>query len=424
MKKIIALIAVAIMALMGTCALSEDVKGAFEDGNYVIRIPAKDDGWEADDMSQDDSVVKLVSAETADGVFTAAYAPVSDGEMTISVKHMDGIACDEAHTFDLKVTDNTIESVGGSYTAAPAEEDLDAVISGEWQINDNIMAGMTIEKNPGTGWALQIATAYPDVHVLRANMFYDCELDEFVYADGAFYESEITNSPEVVIGDEVASDVYGTITLAPQADGTIHLVWYNALSPEETAEFYRPEGYEGSVAPQFDGLDITNATCPVSFNRDDLKDGVLANVHIFTEDTYDIVDVAQMKIGDSFEAEGKTVTIDSLETDEFGNININGGFEKEGGYTLTTDEDTNGWTTTSWDDFCTYTERDTVDLTLAENVIFNDSWDTEADPVTAEGIEAVAKAIMESENDSFYEHNTELVIEDGKVIEFNRHYVP
>ena len=31
MKKIIALIAVAIMALMGTCALSEDVKGAFED---------------------------------------------------------------------------------------------------------------------------------------------------------------------------------------------------------------------------------------------------------------------------------------------------------------------------------------------------------------------------------------------------------
>ena len=131
-----------------------------------------------------------------------------------------------------------------------------------------------------------------------------------------------------------------------------------------------------------------------------------------------------MKIGDSFEAEGKTVTIESLGTDEFGNININGGFEKEGGYTLTTDEDTNGWTTTSWDDFCTYTERDTVDLTLAENVIFNDSWDTEADPVTAEGIEAVAKAIMESENDSFYEHNTELVIEDGKVIEFNRHYVP
>ena len=49
---------------------------------------------------------------------------------------------------------------------------------------------------------------------------------------------------------------------------------------------------------------------------------------------------------------------------------------------------------------------------------------TEADPVTAEGIEAVAKAIMKSENDSFYDHNTELVIEDGKVIEFNRHYVP
>ena len=179
-----------------------------------------------------------------------------------------------------------------------------------------------------------------------------------------------------------------------------------------------------TIAPQFDVLDTAEGTYPVSFDRSDLKDGVLNNVHIYTEDTYDIVDVAKMAVGDTFEAEGNTITIESLETDEYGHININGGMEVEGGYTLTTEEDTNGWTTLIWDDFCTYTERATISLELADNVTLNDSWDIDGDPVTAEGIEAVTTAIMGSENDSFYEHNTELVIEGGKVVEINRHYVP
>ena len=178
------------------------------------------------------------------------------------------------------------------------------------------------------------------------------------------------------------------------------------------------------IAPQFDRLDTTEGTYSAAFDRNDLKDGVLNNVRIFTEDVYDIVDVAQMAVGDTFETEGKAVTISSLETDEYGDILINGGFEEEGGYTLTTHEDTNGWTTTSWDDFCTYTQRDTVNLELAENVAFNDSWDIEKEPVTANGIEAVSNAIMASENRDFYEHNTELVIEGGKVVEINRQYVP
>ena len=179
-----------------------------------------------------------------------------------------------------------------------------------------------------------------------------------------------------------------------------------------------------TIAPQFEGLDTTDGTYSVAFDRDDLKDGTLSNVRIFTEDVYDIVEVAQMKVGDTFEAEGNTITIESLETDEYGDILINGGFEEEGGYTLTTHEDTNGLTTTGWDDFCTYTERDTVTLELAENVTFNDSWDIEKEPVTAEGIEAVTNAILTSENGDFYEHNAKLVIEDGKVVEINRRYVP
>ena len=186
-----------------------------------------------------------------------------------------------------------------------------------------------------------------------------------------------------------------------------------------------------TIAPQFTELNTTDASLPAAFNRDDLKDGVLNNVHLYTEDIYDIADVSKMAVGDTFEAEGKTITIETIEQNKFGDIDINGGFEAENGYTLTNPEDTNGWTTTGYDDFCTYTERGPVSLDLAENVTFTDKWDLDLaaievgrEPLTVTGIEAVTKAITESENDSFNERNTELVIENGKVVEITRTYNP
>lgn len=98
---------------------------------------------------------------------------------------------------------------------------------------------------------------------------------------------------------------------------------------------------------------------------------------------------------------------------------------------LTTEEDTNGWITTGYNDFGTYTERVTVSLELAENVTFTDGYFLDAaaleagqKPLIVTGIEAVAKAIMDSESDSFNELNTELVIENGKVVDIARCYNP
>ena len=186
-----------------------------------------------------------------------------------------------------------------------------------------------------------------------------------------------------------------------------------------------------TLAPQFTELNTTEATYPVAFNRDNLKDGTLTDAHLFTEDIYDIAEVDKLAVGDTFEAEGKSITVETIEKDEFGHINLNGGFEAENGYTLTTAEDTNGWTTLLWDDFCTHTDRGAVSLELAEDVTFTDAWfldlaaiEAGREAITATGIEAVTKAIQESENDSFYELNTEIVLKDGKVTEINRHYVP
>ena len=181
-----------------------------------------------------------------------------------------------------------------------------------------------------------------------------------------------------------------------------------------------------NLAPMFESLNTTDASHPVSFKRENLKDGVLNDVEIYSMDLYDPAAVEKLAVGDTFTGEGREVTVETLETDEFGQIVINGGYLEDNGFTLTKldEEYGDGWRTTTDDDFATYTLRDTLSLTLDENVTFEDTWDIDGEPVNATGIEAVTNAIMTSENDRFHELSTELRLEDGKVVEIIRSYVP
>lgn len=247
---------------------------------------------------------------------------------------------------------------------------------------------------------------------------YDEGAQALTFTDGIRFDSTYNEDTADYDRDILATGLTATFTLS---EGT--------LTCEDSEGLFtgvilrRLDEAENLVAPGFTALDLNDATYSVAFDRADLQNGVLSNVRIYTEDVYDIVAVSNMAVGDSFEAEGKMVTIESLNTNEYGDIEINGGYEA-GGYTLTTHEDTNGWTTTGDDDFCTYTRRATVDLTLSENVHLTDSWDIDGETVEATGIEAVTQAIMTSRNENFYEENTKIVIENGKVTEINRYYVP
>jgi hypothetical protein len=162
---------------------------------------------------------------------------------------MDGNVCDKAYSWDVRVVDGAARDiVAHPELVAPDEATLTPMIAGEWQINDNIMAGMTITKNEGKGWALQIATAYPGVYVFQADLFYDCELDTFVYTGGKVYKSEITNTPKVVLGELLNEDAGGSLRIVKTDDGETRLVWHNELSPEEDAQFYRLEDIDEPMA--------------------------------------------------------------------------------------------------------------------------------------------------------------------------------
>lgn len=250
MKKIIAMLMVAALALMG-CAFAETaqdenaINALIDEGSFVVQIPVaeNDEGWVADDMAQDDTVLKLYDADVIENTFVARYDPAGDGDMGVTVRHMDGDVCDRFVYWAVTVKDGAVQTfVEKARGEAPDEKALDAIVSGEWQINDNIMAGMTIAKNEGKGWSMQIATAYPSVNVFQADLFYDCELDQFVYTGGRVYQSEITNSPEVVLGEQIKDDASGSIQVVEDENGGVRLRWHNDLSPEEDALFYRPEG--------------------------------------------------------------------------------------------------------------------------------------------------------------------------------------
>lgn len=202
-----------------------------------------------------------------------------------------------------------------------------------------------------------------------------------------------------------------------------------------------------TIAPVKETVDLKNGTYPASFDRSDFKKDELRHVTLYTVDIYDIVDISKMAVGDSIVIDGQTIEITSIDHNEYGDILINrpadadtdddnddddddeepvDGYNdgSDDGYLLTTDEDTNGWRVAGDDDFPTYTDHGEVTLKLDKDVVFNDAWDIDSDPVTVKGAKEVEKAIKKSENDYFSCYNTEIVIENGKVIQIDRRYTP
>ena len=198
------------------------------EGSYVIQIDVADGdtGWTADDMSQDDTVVKLYDADVIEDTFVARYDPVGDGDVTVGVRHFTGIACDEVHTFDLHVENGAVtESTGGSYTASPDEAEMDPFLSGEWTESGTRFTQMTISKNAERGWDVEIASPLTHgAYVFKATIYYDCELDSFVYDKGMFWDVPVTEEPNPELGEAKITGTSGSIAMAGDEKG-ITLTW-------------------------------------------------------------------------------------------------------------------------------------------------------------------------------------------------------
>lgn len=256
MKKLTTWMLALALLLCGVSALAElsndgvtTIDTLIEEGSFIIQIPAEDgvSAWIADDMAQDDSVVKLYDADTIEDTFVVRYDPVGDGDVTVGVRHYTGIACDELLTWDLHVEDGAVQEVtGGSHAAAASDDDLEPGLCGEWLEQDTQFTQMTIERNEEHGFDVEaISPATHGAYIFKTTIYYDCDLDALVYDKGKFWDVPITDSEEdAELGEAVVAGATGAFTLGGDSIDDVTLTWYNDQSPEEQVVFVRAEAFD------------------------------------------------------------------------------------------------------------------------------------------------------------------------------------
>jgi len=187
-----------------------------------------------------------------------------------------------------------------------------------------------------------------------------------------------------------------------------------------------------AIHPMDNAPDLNNGTYPAAFKQDQLADGTVKEMHIYTIDRYAKDDIANVAVGDTLFIEGKEVAITAVEWQDKETVLINGGYDN-GGYTIEwydPDPDFeepnifNAWMSVADNDYHTFTEYGVGDYEMDPAITFVDSWDIDAKPVTVTGAEEVAKAIAAADGPSFFEYNTEVTLKDGRIVEIHRDFIP
>ena len=152
-------------------------------------------------------------------------------------------------------------------------------------------------------------------------------------------------------------------------------------------------------------------------------DGLMIEAGIYTMDTYDIVDISQMAKGDVIYVYGQLFPVDTIEKNDLGLININGGLEN-GGTALIAEEESNCFVFTGMDVQRSYTRQGMTTLAAADNIKVIDNYD---DPDV--GKEYTGSDVVPALKEMTAEFpltcdNCSIRVENGKIVEVHRIFVP
>ena len=201
-------------------------------------------------------------------------------------------------------------------------------------------------------------------------------------------------------------------TAAPSAD------------PEQTEDAQQSAQEAKRIEPLPESLDLnalTDVTVAASFGAEDIseKDGkTQITLTVYDYDVYDMVDIAQLAVGDTIVVDGKDMVVTSRE-DENGFVTINGGLE-QGGVDLTSD-DSGVYYAVGLDDTKSYHELGKVTVPVAEGFVLTDN----ADPEHPDETYAAANlAELAASEPGFTANNTLATIEHGELTVLARSYTP
>lgn len=167
---------------------------------------------------------------------------------------------------------------------------------------------------------------------------------------------------------------------------------------------------------------LENCTIAVSLERN----GILTDesgtrqmrVTVFVYDLYDMADIASLQTGSRILLRGEDVLVESLETNAYGTVLINGGLDA-GGYELITQEDT-VYYETGYSDMKSWYPLGEAVIPVTSDFLYTDSTNPDADPVTG-GMELL---LSEELRYPFTPQETLLIIDDGKASALYRRYTP
>ena len=142
------------------------------------------------------------------------------------------------------------------------------------------------------------------------------------------------------------------------------------------------------------------------------------DVKIYTYDKYDMVDIAQLKVGDIIVTHAGEVEVTSLEENSIGII-VNGGLE-EGGFDLVTD-DSGIYFETGFNDAKNWYEVGEATIRVSADFEGHDmAAPDKGDVILYPG----SFLVGEVTNYNFVPHNTTIRVEEGQIVEMTRTFMP
>ena len=143
------------------------------------------------------------------------------------------------------------------------------------------------------------------------------------------------------------------------------------------------------------------------------------DVKIYTYDKYDMVDIANLKEGDTIVTHAGEVAVTSLERTQGGLILINGGLE-EGGFDLFTD-DSGIFYESGFNDVKNWYEVGTATIRVSADFEGLDN----SNPDQGEVVLYPGSFLVGEVTDyNFTPYNTTIRVEGGQIVEMNRMYTP
>ena len=143
------------------------------------------------------------------------------------------------------------------------------------------------------------------------------------------------------------------------------------------------------------------------------------DLKIYSYDCYDMVDISNLKVGDTLVKHSGKVQVTSIEQNDAGTVYINGGLDN-GGFDLVTD-DCGVFYEMGYNDHKNWYQVGEATIRVSADFKGSDCADPELGEVVIYPGDFLVEAVT---NYDFTPYNTTIRIEGGQIVEMNRRYIP